>query len=57
VYNTLELPTLLYGCETWSIREEDKSRITSKEMRFMNRTTKARGEITDTMKIFDQNLK
>jgi hypothetical protein len=32
--NTLALPTLLYGCETWVIREEDKSRITSAEMRF-----------------------
>ena len=34
------IPTLIYGCENWSIREEDKSRITSAEMEFMGRTAK-----------------
>ena len=34
------IPTLLYGSETWAIREEDKSRITSAEMEFMQRTAK-----------------
>ena len=30
----------LKGCESWAIREEDKSRITSAEMEFMGRTAK-----------------
>jgi Tfp pilus assembly protein PilZ len=34
----LARPTLLYGCETWAIREQDKSRITLAEMKFMRRT-------------------
>ena len=29
VYNTLAFPTLLCGCETWVIKEEDKYRIMS----------------------------
>jgi hypothetical protein len=32
--------TLLYGSETSAIREEDKSRITSAEIEFMERTAK-----------------
>jgi len=30
----------LYGCETWAIREQDKYRITSAEMKFMRNTAK-----------------
>jgi len=40
MYNTLALPTLLYGCETWEIREQDKSMIASVEMKFVRRTSK-----------------
>ena len=42
IYRTLALPTVLYGCETWqlSIREQDKSRLTSAEIKFMRRTAK-----------------
>ena len=40
IYNTLALPSLLYGCETWSIREPDKYRMPSAEMKFMGRTAK-----------------
>jgi hypothetical protein len=36
----LALHTLLYGCGTWAIREHDKSRITSAEMKFMSKTSK-----------------
>jgi hypothetical protein len=36
----LALPALLYGCETWTIREEDKYRITSAEIIFMRRMAK-----------------
>jgi len=35
----LTLPTLLYGCGTWAIREHDKSRL-SAEMKFMRKTSK-----------------
>jgi hypothetical protein len=39
INNTSALPCLVYGCETWVIREQ-KSGITSIEMRFMRRTAK-----------------
>jgi len=35
----LAIPTLLHGCETWGIREEDKATIMSAEMTFF-RTAK-----------------
>jgi len=35
----LAILTLLYGCETWGIREEDKARIMSAEIKFF-RTAK-----------------
>jgi len=31
----LALPTSLYRCETWAIREQDKYRVISVEMEFM----------------------
>jgi hypothetical protein len=37
MYNTLALPTLLYGYENWA---RNKWRITSAEMKFMRRTAK-----------------
>ena len=55
IYTTLALPTLLYGCETWAIREEDKSR-TSAERKFM-RMAKYTWQDNKTMKTFYQNLK
>jgi hypothetical protein len=36
----LELPDLLYGCETWENREKDKYRIISWEMELMRTTAK-----------------
>jgi hypothetical protein len=39
IYNTLALPTLLYGCETWSVGAQDKTRITPVQIKFV-RTTK-----------------
>jgi len=36
----LALPALLYGCNTWAIREQDKYGIKSVEMRFMRRMAK-----------------
>ena len=32
ICNTFTLPTLLHRCETWAIKEQDKSEITSTEM-------------------------
>jgi hypothetical protein len=40
IYKTLALPALSYGCETRIIREQDKPRITSEEMKFVRRTAK-----------------
>jgi hypothetical protein len=34
INNILALPTSLYGCDTWAIREHDKSRM-SVEIQFM----------------------
>ena len=38
LYNTLALPVLLYGSETWTIRARDARRITAAEMKYMRRT-------------------
>jgi hypothetical protein len=40
IYNALALPALLYGCEIWAVREQDKCRITSTEMKLMRSITK-----------------
>jgi hypothetical protein len=39
LYNTLALPVLLYGSETWTIKTSDARRITAAEMKYMRRTT------------------
>jgi len=36
--NTLALPVLLYGSETWNIKARDARRITAAEMEYMRRT-------------------
>jgi hypothetical protein len=38
LYNTLALPILLYGSETWTIKARDTRRITTAEMKYMRRT-------------------
>jgi hypothetical protein len=38
LYNTLTLPVLLYGSETWTIKARDARRITAAEMKYMRRT-------------------
>jgi hypothetical protein len=40
IYNTLVIPILLYGSEAWTLKEQDKSRITKAEMKFMRKTAK-----------------
>ena len=36
--NTVALPVLLYGSETWTIKASDARRITAAEMKYMRRT-------------------
>ena len=38
LYNTLALPVLVYGSETWAIKARDIRRITAAEMKYMRRT-------------------
>jgi hypothetical protein len=38
LYNTVALPTLLYGSENWAIKARDVRRITAAEMKYMRRT-------------------
>jgi hypothetical protein len=38
LYNTLALPALLYGSETWTIKVRDLRGITAAEMKYMRRT-------------------
>jgi len=38
LYNTLALPVLLYGSETWTVKARDARRITAAEMKYMRRT-------------------
>ena len=38
LYNTLALPVLLYGSETWTIKARDAKRITAAGMKYMRRT-------------------
>ena len=38
LYNTLALPVLLYGSETWTIETRDARRITAADMKYMRRT-------------------
>jgi len=38
IYNTLVLPVLLYGIETWAIKARGARRITAAEMKYMRRT-------------------
>jgi hypothetical protein len=38
LYNTLALPTLLYGSESWTIKARDARRLTSAEIKCVRRT-------------------
>ena len=39
LYNTLALPVLFYGSETWTIKARGAKRITAADMKYMRRTT------------------
>jgi hypothetical protein len=47
----------LYGCETWANREQDKSRITATEMKFMGKRAKYRWEDYKTIENILAELK
>ena len=58
LYNTLALPVLLYGSETWTIKAKDARRVTAAEMKYMGRTAgynwkdyKTNTQITKELKI------
>ena len=58
LYNTLALPILLYGSETWTIKASDARRITAAETKYMRRTAgytwtdyKTNAQITKELKI------
>ena len=38
LYNTLALPVLLYGSETWTVKARDARRTAAAEMKYMRRT-------------------
>ena len=38
LYNTIDLPVLLYVSETWTIKARDARRIKAAEMKYMRRT-------------------
>jgi hypothetical protein len=38
LYNTLALPVLLYGSESWTIKTRDARRITATQMKYVRRT-------------------
>jgi hypothetical protein len=38
LYNTLALPVLLYGSETWTMKARDVRKITAAGMKYMRRT-------------------
>ena len=38
LHNTLALPVLLYGSETWTVKARDARRITATEMKYMRIT-------------------
>jgi len=40
LYNTLALPVLLYGSETWTFKAGNARRITAAEMKYMRRTAR-----------------
>ena len=38
LHNTLALPVLLHGSETWTVKTSEARRITAAEMKYMRRT-------------------
>ena len=36
VYNAVVVPTLVYGCETWVLKDRDKTRLQAAEMKVLS---------------------
>ena len=54
LHNTLALPVLLYGSETWTVKTSDARIITAAEMKYMRRTA---GYTWDRLQIEYRNCK
>ena len=52
----MTVPALLYRCETWAIGEQDKSRITSAEVKFIRTRAKYLWQDYKTNEDFYQHL-
>ena len=50
LYNTVALPVLLYGSETWTIKARDARRITVEEVKFEKNSSITLGQITKQMR-------
>jgi hypothetical protein len=50
IYKTHALPLLDYGCEAWTIRKHDETRITAADMQFMRHTGVVQNGTTNKMK-------
>ena len=37
-FNTLAVPMITHGCETWALKKSDKRKIAAAKMKFMRRT-------------------
>ena len=37
VYNTVVVPTLVYGCKAWVLKDRDKMRLQAAEMKILRR--------------------
>jgi hypothetical protein len=55
LYNTLALPTLLYGSENWTIKARDARRITAAEMKCMRTTAGYLGQIIKQIQRLQKN--
>jgi hypothetical protein len=55
LYNTLAVPTLLYGSENRTSKARDARRITAGRMKYMRRTADTRGEITKQTQRLQRN--
>ena len=37
VYNAVVIPTMVYGCEAWVLKDRDKTRLQAAEMKVLKR--------------------
>jgi len=55
LYNTLALPVLLYGSETWTIKARDARRITAAKMKYREEQQDTLGQITKQIHKLQRN--